>query len=125
MVRKKKIVIPVKKMKKIHSFEKTRTVTSGVVADRTEGVDGGSNGQPAEDPKSGDSHAVEVGELARHEDGHRESERRDDHGLVAERQPVDDDGGGTGIRRLRHFLYGSAKHLRKKKLKKSFLFIIH
>jgi hypothetical protein len=70
--------------------------TAGVVADGAVGVDGQTDGEGGQDAQGGDSDAVHVGQGVRDEDGQRQAERGDDDGLVAQRQPVDDVGGGTG-----------------------------
>mmetsp|Transcript_9186 Transcript_9186/g.37550 ORF Transcript_9186/g.37550 Transcript_9186/m.37550 type:complete len:343 (+) Transcript_9186:60-1088(+) len=70
---------------------------ASVVADGAVDVDGEARGERAQHAERGESHAVHVHERERDEDDTGEDTHGDDGGLVAEREAVDDVGGGARL----------------------------
>ena len=97
-----------------------------VVADRPVGVNGQSGRERGQDSERGRRDSVHARQAVRHVDGHGKGEHGNDHGLVAQRQTVDDVGRSAGLARVGNLANGgvlttnttSAKKKKKKKKKK-------
>mmetsp|Transcript_13405 Transcript_13405/g.31649 ORF Transcript_13405/g.31649 Transcript_13405/m.31649 type:complete len:382 (-) Transcript_13405:1438-2583(-) len=79
---------------------------AGVVADRAVHVDGEAGGEGAEEAERAERNAVHAGEGEGNEGDDCDDGDGDDRGLVAERESVDDIGGGAGLAGLRDLADG-------------------
>ena len=83
--------------------------TSGVIADRTIGIDGKTDGHGGEDSEGGGGDSVHTGEGVGNVDGDSESEHGDDDGLVSEGKTIDDVGGGTSLTSVGDLTHGGVR----------------